>query len=624
MNLVRELKSILSDNRLRPHFQPILDLGTMSVHGFEGLIRGPSDTVLHSPINLFSVARASGHLLRLDLACIRTLVGAFLAGAPNQRLFVNISPDSLSWCALEAFTRLEDIRSLGIRPEQIVIELTECEPTSDYKRLLRAADLFRKQGFSIAIDDLGEGFSSLRLWSELRPEYVKIDQHFIQGVSLDPVKLQFLRSIQEIAHKTGARIVAEGVETESDLAVILELGVDLAQGYLLGRPHPNPVHAVPLDLARRASRPASPPHTSWISQSRVDASRLMVFIEPFAPETPNLKIHDRFLREPDLLTLPIVKDGTPVGLINRYAFLDAMARHFSWELYGKRACETFMNRDILVVDHRMSIHELSKLIVESDPRHILHGFAVTRGGAYAGMGSGHDLMREITRMQIHAARYANPLTQLPGNVPISEHLDELLHQRIAFHVCYCDLDHFKPFNDVYGYQKGDEVICWTGSLLSSICDPERDFLGHIGGDDFLLVMLSEDWEERCRRALSRFEADRRQFFCSQDLEKGGYESEDRLGRMVFHPLLSMSIGAVRVPAGAFASHHEISAAAAQSKKQAKAHPGCSLFVERRRIPLEGGAEAGAPARKRSPLVPGTDSLKPAPFARGGEAALEVR
>ena len=591
MDLLRELKAILAGNLLRPHFQPILDLRTMAVHGFEGLIRGPSDTVLHSPTHLFNVARASGLLLELDLACIHTLVQAFVAGSPNQRLFVNISPDSLSWWALESVTKLEDVKTLGIRPDQIVIELTECEPTADYKRLLRAADLFRDQGFSIAIDDLGEGFSSLRLWSELRPEYVKIDRHFIQGVSLDPVKLQFLRSLQDIAHKTGAKIVAEGLETESDLAVILELGLELGQGYLLGRPKPNPIQAVAPELVRKITPQLNCSPAAWISQSQVNASRLMVYIEPISPETSNLHVHERFLKEPDLLSLPVVKNGTPRGLINRYSFLDTMARHFSLELYGKKACNSFMNQDILVVDHHMSIHELSKLIVESDPRHILHGFIVTTGGCYAGMGSGHDLMREITRMQINAARYANPLTQLPGNVPISEHLDALLQRRVSFHVCYCDLDHFKPYNDVYGYQKGDEVIRWTGTLLASICDPDSDFVGHIGGDDFLLVMLSEDWESRCLGVLARFEEGRDQFFEAKDLARGGYESEDRLGRMVFHPLLALSIGAVRVPSGAYASHHEISSAAAQSKKQAKNLEGCSLFVERRKILPEEGAQA---------------------------------
>jgi diguanylate cyclase (GGDEF)-like protein len=308
----------------------------------------------------------------------------------------------------------------------------------------------------------------------------------------------------------------------------------------------------------------------------------MTPIAPVMPGTPNRQVHERFLKEPDLLSLPVVKDKIPVGLINRYAFLDTMTRLYSLELYGKKPCETFMNRNIMVVDHNMSIHELSKLMVESDPRHILHGFIVTCGSVYAGMGSGHDLMREITRMQIHAARYANPLTQLPGNVSINEHLDQLLEQGVPFQVCYCDLDHFKPYNDVYGYQKGDEVIHWTGRLLEAVCDPERDFVGHIGGDDFLLAVLSEDWEARCRRVLSMFQSGREQFFSAEDMERGGYESEDRLGRLVFHPLLSISIGVVLAPSGVYASHHEISAAAAQAKKQAKGLDGCSLFVDRRK------------------------------------------
>lgn len=586
MNLVHELRSILAGDRLKPNFQPILDLRDGLVHGFEGLIRGPSDTVLHAPLNLFNVARGADLLMELDRACIFTLSRAFTSSPRNQRLFLNINPESLSWWALESVTQLEDLQALGLQPDRIVIELTETQPTSDYKRLLRAADLFRKRGFSIAMDDLGEGFSSLRLWSELRPEYVKVDKHFVQGVSQDPVKLQFLRSLQEIAYKTGARVVAEGLETEADLAVVLELGLDFGQGYLLGRPQPTPVQPLAPELLRRAtqgSRPEAQAAGTWISQSQVNAARLMTFIPPLPPETPNIKVHERFVKEPELLSLPVVKDRIPVGLINRYAFLDTMTRLYSWELYGKKPCSGFMSQDILVVDHRMSIHELSQLMVDSDPRHILHGFIVTRGGSYAGMGSGHDLMREITRLQIHAARYANPLTQLPGNVSINEHLDGLLEQRRAFVVCYFDLDHFKPYNDVYGYEKGDEVIRWTGKLLESACDAEQDFVGHIGGDDFLVIMLSEDWEPRCRRILRAFEEGRGRFFSAEDLDRGGYETEDRLGRLVFHPLLTISLGVVPAPLGVFASHHEISAAAAQAKKQAKGLEGCSLFIERRNL-----------------------------------------
>lgn len=118
----------------------------------------------------------------------------------------------------------------------MIIELTESQPTYDYELLKKAVDHYRAMGFEIAIDDLGEGFSSLRLWSELRPAYVKIDMHFIQGINLDEVKLQFVRSIQQIAEATGTLVIAEGIETQTELLVIRDLGIACGQGYRISRP----------------------------------------------------------------------------------------------------------------------------------------------------------------------------------------------------------------------------------------------------------------------------------------------------------------------------------------------------------------------------------------------------
>ena len=580
--LGEELRDIIEGDRLKPHYQPILDLRTGRMHGYEGLTRGPSDSLLHSPLNLFKVALLTGQQVNLEAACCRSLMRGFQASGQPQKLFLNISPGSLSMAPFLALFQMDGLRELGLTPDRIVIELTENQPTYDFRQLVETAGLFRKLGFAIAMDDLGEGFSSLRLWSELRPEYVKIDKHFIHGVSQDPVKFQFLRSLRDIAGKTGARVVAEGVELEADLAVVQDLGLDLGQGYLFGRPAPVPHPALPpAVLGLVHNHPAESAGSAWIRDSRSTAARLLMEILPLPPETPNWKVEHRFAHERDLQSVAVVRDGIPVGLINRHVFVDLMAKPFSRELYGKRPCETLMDRTILVVDHRTSLHELSKLIVESDPRHILHGFILTRDGQYAGMGSGHDLMREITQMQIHSARYANPLTGLPGNVPINERLDDLLQQDQPFVVCYCDLDHFKPYNDVHGYGRGDEVIQWTGKLLEAACEPEVDFVGHIGGDDFLLVMRSPDWEERCRQVLDDFERGKTRFFSPDELARGGYTSEDRRRRLVHHPLVTISIGAVQIQPTCYPSHHEIAAAATVAKKEAKRREGTCLFIERR-------------------------------------------
>lgn len=116
----------------------------------------------------------------------------------------------------------------------------------------------------------------------------------------------------------------------------------------------------------------------------------------------------------------------------------------------------------------MSINGLSELFLNADPQYLLNGFIVVDEDEYLGTGSGHALLREITNLQISAARYANPLTSLPGNVPINTRIDRLLENSQIFVASYCNLDYFKRFNDAYGYRRGDELIQFIGRLLRRI------------------------------------------------------------------------------------------------------------------------------------------------------------
>lgn len=244
----------------------------------------------------------------------------------------------------------------------------------------------------------------------------------------------------------------------------------------------------------------------------------------------------------------------------------------------------FMDPAPLIADKQTKLQELSRLVANGDRHHLFNGFIITDQGQYLGMGTGHDLIGEITEMQMDAARYANPLTLLPGNVPINEHIERLLENGARFSACYVDLDYFKPFNDAYGYRKGDDVIQCTANILEEFCDPSRDFVGHIGGDDFLILLQSEDCEQRYQAIIDKFARDIRQFFSQGDIERGGYLSEDRRGDAVLNPVITVSMGALKVEPGHFCSHHQIAAAAAEAKRQAKRIPGNSLFVDRRAGP----------------------------------------
>jgi diguanylate cyclase (GGDEF)-like protein len=577
------LHEIIQQRKLTALFQPILNLKTGEFYGYEGLIRGPSDSALHSPINLFGAAAQQNLSLEVEMLSRQIVLEAFVQLNLPGSLFLNVSPETLLHPSFKNGCTLDFIKRLGLSPERVVIEITENQPTYDFAGMRTALLHYRAMGFKIAIDDLGEGFSSLRLWSELRPEFIKIDMHFVQGVDSDPIKLQFLKSIQLIAESCGTHVIAEGIETDTELSTIGELGILLGQGYFISRPAPTPPLLASTETCSiiNARKVTSHPITVFTSQRKVIAQKLLRHIEPVHPDTANEHVLELFSANPMLRVIPVVQQGLPVGIISRSNFIDHFVKPFQRELLGKKPCSLSMHNEPLLVEKNMPIEELGSFIADADERHFNNGFIITDQGRYLGVASGQDLLRELTQMQIEAARYANPLTMLPGNVPINEHIEQLLQAGTPFYVCYCDLDNFKPYNDVYSYRHGDEMIQLAGRILSSACDPKLDFIGHIGGDDFILLMRSHDFQARCEQALRSFEQAASLLFKPEHLAADGYTSEDRHSKVIFHPLVSMSIGASNITSDQYFSHHEVSAAATAAKKMAKRTLGNSLFIEQR-------------------------------------------
>lgn len=584
------LQEIIRRRKLSALFQPILDLQSGQFLGFEGLIRGPADSTLHAPFNLFAAADKQGLSLEVEMLARQTVLEAFAELKLPGQLFLNVSPETLTHPSFKNGQTLAFLRSIQLDPARVVIEITENQPTYDFDGMRSALLHYRNMGFKIAIDDLGEGFSSLRLWSELQPEYIKIDMHFVQGVDRDPIKLQFLKSIQSIAESCGTRVIAEGVETEAELRVVRDIGIALGQGYFIARPNPTPPLMPSGETSRiiNSSNIALFPKAEFTRYTQTTAMKLLSYIEPVQPDTVNDLILQRFYDNPALRIIPVVKNAMPIGLINRYQFIDRFAKPFQRELLGRKPCSDLIQNEPLLVEKNMPIEELSHLMTEADSRHFADGFIITEQGRYIGVASGQDLLRELTQMQLEAARYANPLTLLPGNVPINEHIERLLRANSPFVACYCDLDHFKPFNDTYSYRKGDEMIQLTARLLGWACDPKLDFIGHIGGDDFILLLQSPDWKTRCEQVLASFEQAATLMFKEQHLKDGGYTSEARDGQICFHPLTSLSIGAVPALPGRFISHHEVSARMTEAKKMAKKTQGNCLFVEQRHAQLGDG------------------------------------
>ncbi len=562
-------------------FQPIVDLRQGTVSGHEALIRGPAGTPLHSPLALLALASSEGRLLHFELHCVDVILARWGALHEPGRLFVNMSADALV-AAMDGWLERRLARH-HVPARTVTVEITEGAAASDAAALRAAVKALHGLGARVALDDFGEGHSNLRRWTELQPDFVKIDKFFTQGIANSPQSVELVRTIVSFGNALGATLVAEGVEDAKDLRVLRDLGVGHGQGYLLGRPARQLQDTAPAAVAAVIgdSRIAVIPHALQQAQPGVLRSIAVIQAPALDPRTPNDEVSMIFQRHPDLHALAVVDDGKPIALIDRQSFMNDYARLYFREVHGRRACLDYGNATPRIVELENNVEHLLGILMSDDQRYLREGFILTEGKRYIGLGTGDQLVRAVTEARIEAARHANPLTFLPGNIPISIHIERLLASHAEFAACYADLDNFKAFNDRYGYWRGDEMIRLLARLATQHADAHRDFVGHIGGDDFLLLFQSADWRARCGRMIEAFNAEAQALYDDAARQAGGIEGEDRHGVMRFSPFTTLSIGAVHIAPGAFEHAEDVAAEAAVAKHEAK-HAGSGMTVREAR------------------------------------------
>ncbi|WP_458526071.1 EAL domain-containing protein [Onishia taeanensis] len=565
------LDHIITTEDLTVLFQPIVDGNHPRIFGYEALIRGPSDCPLHSPLMLFGTAEHEGRLVELDLLCRRLAIQRFVERDLPAYLFLNVMPATILERDFREGATIAFLKHAGLSPKRVVIELTEHAPIRDYALMRRAVAHYRDMGFRVALDDLGAGYAGLRHWAELRPDFVKIDRHFIEGIDQDSLKQQFLRSIIDISRNLDCQLIAEGIETREEYHTLWGMQVTYLQGYHFARPSEEPPRGIQ-HLMPTPERQLATSHTAASICRPVAAIDARVRL-------PTLL--ERFKCDPGLRCVALVSQGLPIGVIRRNDFLTLFANPFGHSLYAKSPVDELADKQMIVAREDTSLELLSQWVTETEGGRHEDFVIVDDSGHYLGMGNIIDLLRAITAHRVRLARHANPLTGLPGNALINDELATRLAEGKPFVAAYCDLDQFKAYNDGYGYAHGDEVIIALAHLLQTTLLDEGHFIGHIGGDDFMLLLSGIDWQAQCQRVLDRFAAMAPDFYRPADRAAGGLVSEDRQGQRRFFPFISLTIAALPVAPGRFESAMAIADQLSELKCQAKRTPGNHLLVERR-------------------------------------------
>src|SRR5258708_30216757 len=201
--------ALIAEERLYPLFQPILDVAKSTIVAHEGLIRGPNGSALHLPSALFPAAIAAGLTNELEFAAARVIFTANAQYRSAGLLFVNFSARSITHLGSDRGRREvhDTLLRCQIPGRSLVIAITDNERVEDHQVLTHAIQFLRSLGVSIALDDFGDGKSSLRLWAELQPEFLKIDRYFCHGIHADGKKVQTVKAMLQLAENFGSRVI---------------------------------------------------------------------------------------------------------------------------------------------------------------------------------------------------------------------------------------------------------------------------------------------------------------------------------------------------------------------------------------------------------------------------------
>jgi len=248
-------------------YQPIVELTTGRLIEYECLFRPQMPGLETSITSIVLAAIDTGRTIELDSFIVRAILARVsalktarrAANQPSLHLAINFTPASLLDSQFEAAAFAATVREAGLNPREITLECTEQQAVSDIGPLVKQVKALRRLGFGFAIDDAGAGYASFSLIASLRPSVIKIDREIAHGIARDDAKQALVEAFVSFGGRIGALLLAEGIERRADLATLAALGVDLGQGFLIGKPafepaQPRPMDALRLDATRNAIR----------------------------------------------------------------------------------------------------------------------------------------------------------------------------------------------------------------------------------------------------------------------------------------------------------------------------------------------------------------------------------
>lgn len=386
-----ELIQILRNKSIRTVYQPIVSLDNGHILGYEALSRGPCDSFFESPGNLFDAAEHFNRLWELELLCRTKALENARELPTGKLLFINVNPEIIKDRKFKKGSTKDYISKFGMNPSNIIFEITEKTAVSDYKSFRKTIENYISQGYKIAIDDTGAGYSGLRLLTETRPQYIKIDMALVRDIDKESIKQELMKTFYSFAKITNMQLIAEGIETVNELNTLIDIGVQYGQGYFFQRPA-----AEFTSIGQQVKEKIVSRHQLKVkNETHLYEMKIgeIARIDKVIETTSSIgQVNEALQNVQNLQGLVVCDQTQPVGLIMKSKlYLETSLRSKSDE-FLKESIVKIMEKNPLILDYSTSVQEACRKATARSDSNIYDYLIVTQNNKYYGIVSVRKLL----------------------------------------------------------------------------------------------------------------------------------------------------------------------------------------------------------------------------------------
>ncbi len=567
------IKTVLQRNQLQAVYQPIISLKNGQIEGYEALTRLTDNSDFFDIEELFSHAIKTNTIIELEKICIEKAVQNFALKPKGKKLFLNI--DSNTTLGEDSIRQLFEKRFINL--SEIIFEITERSMIESEESFLASVNDYKKSNIQLAIDDFGAKNSGLGRVCKFKPEYLKLDMDLIRNIDSDTMKKAAVSSIVSFCKDVDIKIIAEGIETAAELKTLIELGVKFGQGYYIAKPSqyykriPMWIIAQIIDFNKQK---ISKKTTSFLGNIKE-----LVKQSPTTTYNANIfELYEKMYKEHSHPDVFVLKDENEIcGIIKHNTLMEKCSGLYGYNLAKKWNAFEVMETNFLELDEHTPIETATTLAMDRDADSIYDAIAVTSKGQYVGTISVKDILLNFVELQVQKASESNPLTGLPGNSVVQKNIEKCLHSDKLWSIAYFDIDNFKAYNDAYGFPNGDIMIKKLAEILEKVFSDAK-IVGHIGGDDFVVVGNYEKFEELHNSVFDLFRSEIQQLYRKMDWQNGYIVSTNRNGFIEKFPIATISVAIITNKNTLIDTMSSLSETIAKAKKHAKRTTGNSLII----------------------------------------------